>query len=251
MCDEGWVGVITDGDSYDCSYWQGACHPNCTANCYGPLSSDCVLCHDGNAPAGDDCECMPGYFGNRCANYGGECAAGCLACLDHTYESCILLDENVEYDSMDESSVVCVDGYEELTVGLCEYWGACHVTCDHETYTDGPNGCTGPQASDCIKCSAGAFRNLHGECTCLPGWRLAPNDTGDGCIYFAGPCPANCDYCEDDGNCHGCTTNAGKYTETGTGLGRCECDAGWTGHECQVYNGDCDDSCKTCTGPTY
>jgi len=128
----------------------------------------------------------------------------------------------------------------------CElYYGTCDALCD---------GCYGPLASDCIRCTTNSGRyydsttNALGACTCYDDW-----DSSDNCATWDGACDPVCDAtggCSAGptaADCVECTTNAVRGDD-----GICRCGPGWSQlPDCSEYdNCNCHPTCIGCVGPT-
>jgi proprotein convertase subtilisin/kexin type 5 len=109
--------------------------------------------------------------------------------------------------------------------------GVCYAACDL---------CTGPNASDCVKCVDGARWNAAGECECSEFW------DGAACTNYVQPCDDRCNGCSGPSNynCTACVEHADHRYD-----GACVCYSEWDSTGCATWSGICHTRCSHCEGP--
>jgi hypothetical protein len=100
------------------------------------------------------------------------------------------------------NQVNCVDAYV-LYGDACIFNDSCYPTCS----TDFNHLCTGPGPVDCKVCGINSYRNLRGECVCLPNYGYEGSDS-NGCNDYIGPCDETCLNCDGQDDCTACHENA-------------------------------------------
>ena len=246
VCDSDWSGAK------DCSVYVGPCYKNCAAyvddmhgGCFGPSEYECNECvaHSWRNEDGI-CTCDPdwGDGATACSSYTGHCDYKCKGgCHGPTSKDCVECAGHSYSVSDAAGNFDCVCEHNWGGSDCSHYYGRCSDKC---------RGCYGPHASQCIECVENAERGHHGSCECQREW------DGDYCMTFVA-CDPICAMdpmsheeftCKGPGkgNCMACVTNAHRNY-----LGECECDEGWGGVDCYIYEGVCSSLCAyDCHGPT-
>jgi hypothetical protein len=233
-------------DYNDCSTYRGECDCRCE-DCFGPSNGECNGCTQNASLDGSlNCQCLPGWSGECCNVWMSTCDSNCRTCTasslpDQTY--CVECVDHAHHDAV-TGVCRCDDGWTDP--GCVTYIGACSYVC-------GSGGCTGPEAWDCVDCTAHAYRNLEGVCVCDSDYVYEypdPNNTGDnalqlGCANYRGECSPKCASCEGpaETDCSSCQPNA--YLDVDTS---CQCDDGWGGYHCEHWIGACHPLCFGCFG---
>ena len=220
----------------DCCEYQGGCDPMCEPEegCTGETSSDCNFCvTHANLNWQGYCECDVDWSGVSCEKYIGPCHSLCDGCYGPTSGDCNNCRNNAVWNP--ENYCVCAGGW--IGTQCDQYTGLCHPRCD---------GCVGTSTFDCQDCVANSHRDQNtDECVCDPYW------AGNDCSIYLGVCDPMCDQSQGcsgpfNTNCVACNSNA--VLETAIMTTHCVCAHNWTGPECQIYTGDCDEKCDQVNG---
>ena len=215
-CDDGVSGTGT----CSCYAYRG---PDCSRPCPGPSLDVCF----GHGECGEDatCTCRPGYFGPDCS---GACdCSGHGACHEGSGGTGACACDTGYFGAHCEGlcpggpANVCSGHGVCLPCGSClcgaGYWGP---SCSNE--------CPGGAANPCFgagKCDDGAYGS--GTCTCFQsatyGYFLGAACDQCKSGYWGPRCQQLCDDCNGRGQC----------SEGKTGDGRCTCDPGTYGANCQ------------------
>jgi hypothetical protein len=141
------------GGDYGYQYYTGQCSPLCQDGCTGPEASDCMSCvkNAHRNPYGV-CACNKNYYGDTCEFFyigkvfDKSCHPRCRGCIGQDLKDCIECIENAHKDIY--GYCMCDEGFYGSSCMAQNHFGFYDGPCD--TFCD--NGCTGPNASDCVDC---------------------------------------------------------------------------------------------------
>ncbi|XP_017962667.1 furin-like protease 2 isoform X1 [Drosophila navojoa] len=211
------------------------CHESC-ATCNGPLSTDCLSCHQNRLLEQSSCVsgCQDGFFMETgvCT----PCLHTCTQCVSRT--NCSNCSKGLELQN-GECRTTCADGYYSDR-GIC---AKCYLSC---------HTCSGPRRNQCVQCPAG-WQLAAGEChpECPEGFYKSEFGCQK-CHHYCKTCngagPLACSSCPthfmlDGGLCMECLSS--QYYDSTTQ--RCK-----SCHEsCRSCFGPGQYSCKTCAPPFH
>jgi hypothetical protein len=146
-----------------CEHYIGACHSRCR-KCNGPEEDNCTECvTNATLSSAGRCVCQQGRTGEACqidSKYSGACDPICNYCIGPSDLECVNCVENADKDSDGRCTCYKFWSGDDCTVDM-RYGGKCDPKC---------NGCTGPFNSDCVKCTAHAYFDYFGNCSCETHW---------------------------------------------------------------------------------
>lgn len=116
-----------------------------------------------------------------------------------------------------------------------------------------PNlGCNGPDPVNCAALLPNNVLNSSNDCNCDSNYSRATGAAFYDCSVYSGPCAPGCAECSgpDAEQCLRCDTNRVFGLLPDGRFAPCICIEGWTGDNCDVWEGPCEYLCDECTGPT-
>ncbi|EDW00125.1 furin-like protease 2 isoform X2 [Drosophila grimshawi] len=207
------------------SHSEGKCMPcyDSCETCNGPLSSNCLSCHQNRLLEQSSCVsgCQDGFYMETgvCT----PCLHTCTQCVSRT--NCSNCSKGLELQN-GECRTTCADGYYSDR-GIC---AKCYLSC---------HTCSGPRRNQCVQCPAG-WQLAAGEChpECPEGFYKSEFGCQK-CHHYCKTCngagPLACTSCPphfmlDGGLCMECLSS--QYYDTTT-------------QTCK----SCHDFCRSCFGP--
>ncbi|KAL4434899.1 hypothetical protein ABPG74_021238 [Tetrahymena malaccensis] len=215
-------------------YYQGGTPQQlcqqCSYKCETCLNSadNCQSC-TANRVLATNCGCPSGYWDQGVFEICPSCYRTCAQCINGDQNQCTAC--KVGYQLIN-GACICPDGfYDDMTKNQCSQ---CHYSC---------STCNGGTDQDCLSCNSKLNRQLvqGKQCLCSVGY----NEQNKVCVQNAKlTCVAYCETCLNSTTCSIC--QSGRLLVSNA----CICPKGYYSNLQTSLCAQCDQTCKTCTGPS-